>query len=102
MDQSFNMGSPTTADSKRKCVQHVPPCEVEEMTKEQQAVVERYRKQQAVVDRYSKMQQDAKIKSTKGPELVYSAEQRRALELLVVVEEKCPIVQRDGYDSLVI
>ena len=31
-----------------------------------------------------------------GPKLVYSAEQRKALELLAVVEEKCPIAQRDG------
>ena len=50
---------------------------------------------------------DAKSKnitmhSTKGPKLVYSTEQRRGLELLVLVEVKCSIVQRDGYDSLVI
>ena len=85
MNQSFNMEPATVIDSKRKCVQqrHVPPCEVEEMTIEQRAVVARYR-----------AQQDAKRKSTwKGPELVYSAEQRRALELLV--EEKCLIVQRE-------
>ena len=56
------------------------------MIKEQQVVVARYREQQ-----------DAKSKSVwKGPELVYSAEQRRALELLVVMEEKCPVVQHDG------
>ena len=63
---------------------------VEELTKEQQAVVDRYREQQ-----------DAKSKSTwKGPELIFSAEQRRALELLVVVAEACPIAQRDGYDTV--
>ena len=56
------------------------------MTKEQQAVVARYREQQ-----------DAKSKLVwKGSELGYSAEQLRALELLVVVEEKCPIGQGDG------
>ena len=92
LNQSFNMEPATVTDNiiKRKCVQqqHVPPCEVEEMTKVQQAVVARYREQQ-----------DAKCKSThspKGPELVYSAEQRRALGLLVVVEEKCSIAHRDG------
>ena len=64
------------------------------MTKEQQAVVERYREQQGAVERYRE-QRDAKSKSArKGPVLVYSAEQRRALEL--IVEEKCPIAQRDG------
>ena len=89
--QSFKVEPATVTDSsiKRKCVQqqHVPPCEVEEITKEQQAVVERYREQQA-----------AKSKSAwKGSELVYSAEQRSALELLVVVEEKCPIAQRAGW-----
>ena len=84
----------TATDSiiKRKCVpqQHVPPCEDGEMTKEEQAVVERYREQQ-----------DVKRKSThptKGPELVYSVEQRKALEL--IAEEKCPIAQRDGYDTV--
>ena len=99
MDQTFNMRPTTTTDSKRKCVQHIPPCEVEEMINEQQAVVERYRKQQDVVDQYRE-QQDAKSKSMKGPELVYSAEQWRALELLVVVEEKCLVVQRDGYSTV--
>ena len=48
---------------------------------------------------------DAKSKnvtthSTKDPELVYSAEQRRVQELLVVVEEKCTVAQRDGYDAV--
>ena len=50
MYQSFNMGLPTTTDSK----QLVPPCE--QMTKEQQAMIERYRKQKAVVDRYREQQ----------------------------------------------
>ena len=66
---------------------HVPPCEGEEMMKEQRDVVERYREQQAAIDR-------ARGKS-KGPELVYSAEQQGALELVV----ECPIAQRDGYDT---
>ena len=35
-----------------------------------------------------------------GPKLVYSVEQRKALELMAIVEEKCPIAQRDGYDTL--
>ena len=48
---------------------------------------------------------DAKSKnvtthSTKGPELVYSVEQRKALELMAIVEEKSPIAQRDGYDTV--
>ena len=34
------------------------------------------------------------IKQT-GPKLVYSAEQRKTLELMAIVEEKCPIAQRD-------
>ena len=64
--------------------QHVPPCEVGEVSKEQQAVIARCWEQQ-----------DVKSKSArKGSELVYSAEQRRALELLA--EEKCPIAERDG------
>ena len=66
MNQSFDMKPTAKA--------HVP-CEGGEMTKEQRAVVERYREHQAAIDR-------AKSKS-KCPELVYSAEQRRALELVV-------------------
>ena len=31
-----------------------------------------------------------------GSTLVYSAEQRRTLEIMTIVEEKCPIAQRDG------
>ena len=53
------------------------------MTKKQRAVVERYREQQDTIDR-------AKSKSN-GPEPVYSAEQQRALELVV----ECPIAQGD-------
>ena len=71
MNQSFSMEPATVIDNsiKRKCAQqqHVPPCEVEEMTKEQQTVVERYREQQVVVERYRE-QQDVESKSTwKGP-----------------------------------
>ena len=66
--------------------QHVPPCEVEEMNKEQQAVVDRYREQQ-----------DTKSKSVPAKQtrskLVYNAEQRKALELLASVN--CPVAQRD-------
>ena len=73
MNQSFNMEPATATDSiiKRECVQqlHVPPCEVEEMTNEQQAVVERYREQQDVKSKSTH--------STKGPKLVYSVEQRK-------------------------
>ena len=82
MNQSFNMGPAAVTGSKRKCV---PPCEVEEMTKEQQAVVDRYLEQQ-----------DANSKSVPeqtDPKLVYSAEQRKALELLASVN--CPVEQRD-------
>ena len=77
-DESFKM----------KPAAHVPPCEDGEMTKVQRAVVERYREQQAAIDR-------ANSKS-KGPELVYSAGQQRALELV----DKCAIAQRDGYDTV--
>ena len=35
------------------------------------------------------------IKQT-GPKRVYSVEQRKALELMAIVKEKCPIAQRDG------
>ena len=34
------------------------------------------------------------VKKT-GPKRVYSAEQRNALEMMAIVEEKCPIAQRD-------
>ena len=39
------------------------------------------------------------IKQT-GPKLVYSVEQRKALELMTIVEEKYPIAQRDGKDTV--
>ena len=35
------------------------------------------------------------IKQT-GPKPVYSVEPRKALELMAIVEEKCPIAQRDA------
>ena len=35
------------------------------------------------------------IKQT-GPKLVYSVDQRKALALMAIVEEKCSIAQRDG------
>ena len=39
------------------------------------------------------------IKQT-GRKLVYSVEQRKASELMAIVEEKCPIAQRDGLKKL--
>ena len=39
---------------------------------------------------------NAIIIKQKGPKLVYSAEQRKALEMLTIVEEKCSIAERDG------
>ena len=69
MDQSFNMKPATT---------HVPPCE--QMSKEQQAVVDR---QHAGIDR------EGVAKSR-----ILSAEQRKALE-------NCRVAQRDdGYDTV--
>ena len=79
----------TVADSK----QHVPPCKVEEMTKALQAVVERYRKQQAVVDREQQYAKNKSVPEQTRPELVYSAEQRKALESLASVND--PVGQRD-------
>ena len=38
--------------------------------------------------------------TTAGPKLVYSVKQGKALELMAIVEEKCPIAQRDGYDTV--
>ena len=35
------------------------------------------------------------IKQT-GPKLVYSVDQRKSLEMMAIVEERCPIAQRDG------
>ena len=34
-----------------------------------------------------------------GPKLVYSVVQRKALELMTIVEEKCPIAQREVLDT---
>ena len=59
MDQSSSEEPATVTGSE----QHVPPCEEEEMTEEQQAVVEQYREQQAVTDRYREQQTDVKSKS---------------------------------------
>ena len=39
------------------------------------------------------------IKQT-GPKLVYSVEQQKALELMSIVEEKCPTAKRDGLKKL--
>ena len=39
---------------------------------------------------------NATIIEQTGPKPVYSVEQREALELMIIVEEKCPIAQRDG------
>ena len=36
----------------------------------------------------------------RGSKFVYSVEQRKALELMTVVEEKCPIAQRNGLDTV--
>ena len=57
MDQSFSEEPATVTGSQ----QHVPPCEDEEMTEEQQAAVEQYREQQAVIDRYREQQTNVKI-----------------------------------------
>ena len=43
---------------------------------------------------------NATIIEQKGPKLVYSVEQRKSLELMTIVEEKCPIAQRDGQDTV--
>ena len=65
MNQSFNMGPPTTTDV----------CDVKSKNVTTHSTIV-------------------------GPKLVYYTEQQKALELLVIVEEKCPIVQRDGYDTV--
>ena len=39
---------------------------------------------------------NATIIERTGPKLVYSVEQRKALELMTIVVEKCPIAQLDG------
>ena len=53
------------------------------------------------VDDYSKVMRDTlqlqsirKDDNQTGPKLVYSVEQRKSLELMTIVEEKCPIAQR--------
>ena len=43
---------------------------------------------------------NATIVKQTGPKLVYSVEQRKALELMAIVEEKCPIVHGDGQDTV--
>ena len=63
---------------------HVPPCESGEMSKEQQAVVDRYRKQQAAIDRY----REGVAKSVRQG---LSAEQWRAMESVA----ECPVPKRD-------
>ena len=52
-----------------------------------------------VYDRISKskiitVHGNATIIEQKGPKLVYSVEQRKALELKTIVDEKCPIAPR--------
>ena len=39
---------------------------------------------------------NATIIEQAGPKLLYRAEQRKSLELMTIVEEKCQIAQRDG------
>ena len=41
------------------------------------------------------VQGNATIIKQAGPNLVYSVEQRKALGLMAIVEEKCTIAQRD-------
>ena len=43
---------------------------------------------------------NANIIEQKDPKLVSSVEQRKALELMTIVEETCPIAQRDEQDTL--
>ena len=49
---------------------------------------------------FKSMHGNATIIEQKGPKLVYSVEQRKALELMTIVEEKCPIAQRGGQDTV--
>ena len=42
------------------------------------------------------MHGNATIVKQTGPKPVYSAEQRKALQMMAIVEEKCPIAQLDG------
>ena len=39
---------------------------------------------------------NATIVKQTGLKLVYSAEQRKALEMMTIVDEKCPVAQGDG------
>ena len=44
---------------------------------------------------------NATIVKQTGTKLVYNVEQqRKALELMAIVEEKCPIAQSDGQDTV--
>ena len=43
---------------------------------------------------------NATIAKQTRPKLVYRVEQRKALELMTVVEEKCPIAHGDGLDTV--
>ena len=43
---------------------------------------------------------NATIIDQKGRKLAYSIEQRKALELMTIVEEKCPIAQRVEHDTV--
>ena len=43
---------------------------------------------------------NATIVKQTDPKLVYSVEKRKSLELMAIVEEKCPIAQRDGQDTV--
>ena len=44
---------------------------------------------------------NATIIEQTGPKFVYSVEQQKSLELMTILEEKCPIVQRDGQKSMI-
>ena len=43
---------------------------------------------------------NATIIKQNGLKLVHSVEQRKALELMAIVKEKCPIAQLDGHDTV--
>ena len=44
--------------------------------------------------------ENATIREQKDPKFVQCVEQRKALELMTIVEEKCQIAQRDGQDTV--
>ena len=44
--------------------------------------------------------ENATIVKQTGPKLVYSVEQRKVLELMAIVEEKCLITYGDGQDTV--